>query len=181
MLTPHRRLLELANGAYLYDHALHVFGACESPPWHSLRAWNAPDGWRALYGDAAAGLVFFAEDAFGDQFAYTGRGGEVVCFEAEVGRVVPVAGSFLEWVEQMTEHAAGILPIDVIAAQRAEGKRLEPGSQLFAFPPLAAAESREEVSLGHVDALEAMRFRGQLAAQIRRLPPGTRVEIKLEE
>ena len=46
---------------------------------------------------------------------------------------------------------------------------------------LFSVESREGVSLGHVDAIEAMRFRGELASQIRRVPPGTQVEIKLPE
>jgi hypothetical protein len=175
--TPHRRLLELANGAYLYGHALHLFGACESPPWHGLRSWNAPAAWRDAYGGAADGLVFFAEDAFGDQFAYSGRGGEVVCFEAELGRVVPVAPSFVAWLEQVVAHAPALLPVDVVA----ERPPLPPGTQLFAYPPLCTAESHESVEVGHVDAVEAMRFRGQLAAQIRGLPEGTRVEIKIED
>src|SRR3954466_11875110 len=63
LLTPHRRLLELANGAYLHDHSLHLFGACEGPRWHSLRAWNAADTWRDAFGSLDAALVFFAEDA----------------------------------------------------------------------------------------------------------------------
>jgi hypothetical protein len=182
--TPHRRLLEMTNGAYLYDHALHFFGACEAPPWHSLPAWNAPTTWRDTYPDGVAGLVCFAEDAFGDQFAYDERGaqaGAVVVFEAELGRVVPAAPSFLLWLEALVAHPAAVLPIDVLAAQRAEHRSLGSGMHLFAYPPLFTPESREGVSLGHVDAVEAMRFRGQLASQVRRLPPGSRVEIKLED
>lgn len=180
-LTPHRRLLELANGAYLHGHALHLFGACAGPPWHSLAAWNAPDGWRSAYGPAAEGLVFFAEDAFGDQFAYTGVAGEVVVFEAETGRITPCAPHFLAWLEEMVERPGALLPVDVVEQQRAQGQPHQPGTQLFAWPPLSVAESREGVSVGHVDALEAMRFRGQLAARLRQLPPGARLELEFPE
>src|SRR5262249_46564683 len=99
--TPHRSLLELANGAFLYEGALHLFGACAAPPWHSLRAWNAPATWRDAYGHLADGLVFFAEDAFGDQYAYSGHGGEVVVFEAELGRATHAAPTFVAWIEAL--------------------------------------------------------------------------------
>jgi hypothetical protein len=178
--TPHRRLLERANGAYLHDHALHLLGACAEPSSHSLAAWNAPATWRDAYGGLADGLVFFAEDAFGDQFAYAGRGGEVVCFEAELGRVVPVAASFADWLDLMAQHPASLLPLEVVAAQRAQGRPLVAGVQLFAYPPLFSPESQEAVDIGHVDAVEAMRFRGSLARQIRDLPVGTRVAIHLD-
>ena len=182
LLTPHRRLLELHNGGYFHGHALHVFGACEGPAWHSLRAWNATATWRDTFGDATDGLVFFAEDAFGDQYAYTsvpGQSGSVVCFEAELGRVVPVANSFLDWLEEMVERPSSALPVDVVVAQTTAERRLHAGTHLYAWPPLFAAESRDGVSVGHVDAVEAMRFRGELARQIRNVPAGTQVKIDL--
>lgn len=181
LLTPHRRLLELVNGAYLHGRALHLFGACQSPPWHSLLAWNAPDTWRDTYGEAAQGLTFFAEDAFGDQFAYNGQAGEVVVFEAETGRVTPCAPHFLAWLEEMVERPGGLLPVEPVEQQRAQGQHLQWGTQLFAWPPLSTVESREGVSVGHVDAREAMRFRGQLAARLRELPIGSQLAVELPE
>lgn len=181
-LTPHRRLLELCNGAYLFDHALHLFGACENPAWHSLRAWNATTTWRDAYGAATDGLCFFAEDAFGDQFAYNDHGGAVVIFGAELGRVEPCAPSFLDWLETMLEHGPALLPIEYLDAERRQGKRLQPSTQLVAFPPLFSVEARAgEVEVGHVDAAEAMRYRGQLASKLRDLPEGTRIELQIDD
>jgi hypothetical protein len=179
--TPHRRLLECINGGYFFDRSLHVFGACAEPPWHSLSAWNSPALWRDAYGEATRGLVCFAEDAFGDQFAYSGMGGEVVCFEAELGRVVPVAPHFVAWLEGLLAQPESVLPIDVMRRE-AELRRmaLAPGTQMFAYPPLCTVESREGVTVGPVDAVEAMRFRGSLALQLRNLPPGSRVSIEIE-
>jgi SMI1/KNR4 family protein SUKH-1 len=178
--TPHRRLLECMNGGYFFERSLHVFGACADPPWHSLGAWNSPALWRDAYGEAAEGLVCFAEDAFGDQYAYSGRGGEVVCFEAELGRVVSVAPHFVAWLEGLLEQPEAVLPLDVMRREVETRQPLEPGWQLFAYPPLCTVESRQGVTVGQVDAVEAMRFRGSLALQLRNLPPGARVAIEIE-
>jgi hypothetical protein len=179
--TPHRRLLEICNGAFLYGRALHFFGACARPPWHSLAQWNARETWRDAYRDLTDGLIFFAEDAFGDQFAYTGRGGEVVVFEAELGKVVHAAPTFMLWIESILAAPESLLPIELLKGERAAGKNLQAGSQLFAYPPLFSVESREGVEIGHVDAIEAMRFRGQLALQVRDMPSGTQVKIEIDD
>ncbi len=173
--TPHRRLLEQSNGGYFFGGALHLFGACAEPSWHSLAAWNSDGAWRACYGELARGLVFFAEDAFGDQFAYHGRGGEVVVFEAELGRVQAIAPSFLDWIDALIEQPDAVLPMEQVAAQP-----IQPGQQLYAFPPLFAAEV-DDRRCGCVDALEAMRSRGQLALQLHGLAPGTQVQLSVEE
>lgn len=182
--TPHRRLLERINGAYLFQRALHLFGACEGPAWHSLRAWNDPTTWRDRYGALAEGYVFFAEDAFGDQYAYSRREGEpsaaVHRFESELARVSCVAPTFTAWIDALLAQPSSVLPIDLLAAQAAEGKRLSPGNQLYAWPPLFSVEAAEGVSVGHVDAVEAMRFRGDLARQLSGLPTGTQVRVDLE-
>lgn len=93
----HRRLLERWNGFYALDGLLHVFGACTSPPNHSLREWNRPEGWRSAWGRLTEGLTFFAEDAFGDQFAY--RAGKVVRFRALQGGIEPMQATLVEWIE----------------------------------------------------------------------------------
>jgi hypothetical protein len=180
--TPHRRLLERRNGGYFFERALHIFGACEEPPWHSLRAWNAPSLWRETYGDLGGGLVFFAEDAFGDQFGYSGQGGAVVVFEAELGRVVEVAPHFVAWLEAILAAPEEVLPVEMVRRKERGHRRLAPGEQLFAYPPLCTMEAHQEgVTVGHVDAVEAMRFRGDLARQLHHLPVGARVKIEIPE
>ena len=180
--TPHRRLLERMNGGYFYGRALHIFGACARPDWHSLAAWNGLSLWRDAYGKMAEGLVFFAEDAFGDQYAYTGHGGEVVAFEAELGRVATAAPHFRAWLEAILDAPEAVLPVDVVQREAQDGRRFAPGFQLFAYPPLCTREAHEEgVTIGHVDAIEAMRFRGSLAQQLSQMPQGSRVKIEIPE
>jgi hypothetical protein len=179
--TPHRMLLERANGGYFFHGALHLLGACDAPPWHGLAAWNGRELWRDAYGELTEGMVFFAEDAFGDQYGYSGHGGEVVCFEAELGRVAPIAPHFVAFLEMILEGAESLLPVALVQDQARLGRGAPPGGQLYAFPPLATVEARDGVSIGPVDAVEAMRVRGQLARQIGHLAPGTQVRIDIDE
>lgn len=179
--TPHRALLERANGGYFFGGALHLFGACAAPAWHSLDGWNAPALWRDAYGELTDGLILFAEDAFGDQLGYGGRGGEVVRFEAELGRVEPAAPHFVAWLEGLLEAPEAVLPMRWVDEQARLGKQAAPGSQLYAYPPLATVEARDGVTVGVVDAVEAMRARGALARQIGHLPPGTQVRVVIDD
>ena len=105
----------------------------------------------------------------------------MVELSAELGRVAPAAPSFLQWIDALLARPEALLPIELLAAERAAGRRLSPGRQLFAYPPLFSVESRAGVEIGHVDAVEAMRFRGQLALQVRDLPGGTQIKIEIDE
>src|SRR5690348_14617911 len=62
-----RPLIVSKNGFYAFESALHVL------PWGDIESgaelWNSRDLWIKDYGVDVSGLLFFAEDAFGFQFA----------------------------------------------------------------------------------------------------------------
>ncbi|MDP3278580.1 MAG: hypothetical protein Q8Q09_25545 [Deltaproteobacteria bacterium] len=95
----HERLLTGRNGFYAFNGLLHVLGACIEPPNHSLFRWNAPDGWRASWGYMCEGMSFFAQTAFGDQFAY--RGGKIVRLRVLEGAVIASHASLEEWLQSV--------------------------------------------------------------------------------
>lgn len=61
-------MLQMKNGFYAFENALHVFPITADPN-DGLEGWNAESLWRSEYHDLARELVCFAEDAFQDQFA----------------------------------------------------------------------------------------------------------------
>lgn len=107
----HRALLQRRNGFYALGGLLHVLGACQEPPNHSLRAWNHSEGWRRAWGRLPEGLTFFAQDAFGNQFAY--RAGKIVRFRVLSGKVEAMYATLREWLE------AVILEPDYLLNRRA--------------------------------------------------------------
>src|SRR5690606_29576887 len=84
---------------YAFESSLHVY------PWGggpgSGEFWNDPRLWREEYGDAVAGLTFFAEDAFGFQFATDGDA--IFSFDPEVAERERVSSDVMEWASLILE------------------------------------------------------------------------------
>jgi len=89
-------LLSKKNGFYTFESSLHVFPSGGTT--HvTLERWNSADLWRADYGDLANGLFFFAEDAFGGQFAISDDG--IYSFDPETGKRDRIAPDVEGWVD----------------------------------------------------------------------------------
>jgi hypothetical protein len=176
----HRELLQRRNGGYFYGGALHVFGACREPVFHSLVQWNEPGLWREPYGDACEGLVFFAEDAFGDQFALDAAG-KVYEFRAEQGAAEEIADDFDTWLLIAVEAPDELLGRGTFVRWVTQHGHLPHGSQLQAYPPFIFADDPEQVQLDAVEAVENMQFHAALAVQIAEIPAGARMKVEFTE
>lgn len=95
-------MLGVKNGFYAFESALHVFPAVASESELGLMEWNAQKLWRYAYEGRADGVIFFAEDIFGVQFAL--RDDAVFTFDPEVGELEPFATSLENWAAQLLEN-----------------------------------------------------------------------------
>jgi len=171
-----RRMLELKNGFYAFESALHVFPLTRDPAAGlNLEEWNSDSLWRSDYGDLTTGLLFFAEDVFQDQFCLSANG--VLRFDAETGGSKPLAGSLEQWADGLLRDRNretgwtfahkwqlenGTLP---------HGKRLMPKTPFF----LGGAYTLDNLWAG--DAVEGIRFKADLAMQTRSVPDGAEVRL----
>ena len=173
------RLLARKNGFYAFEGALHVFswGDSDSPDnIPGLQTWNKDTLWRNWYQGITDGLVFFAEDIFGGQFAL--KGGDVISFDPESGEMEIIANSIEGWAAEilLNYHRLTGYPLahswQLLNGPLARGKRLLPKI------PFILGGGYEVNNLFAVDAVTAMRYRGELWAQLRDLPDGTQVRLK---
>jgi hypothetical protein len=88
-------LLSQRNGFYAFESALHVFPLGSRAGVIDLETWNTQTLWRFEFGDLADGLLFFAEDIFGMQFAI--RGDRIYSFDPETAEVEFLADSISQW------------------------------------------------------------------------------------
>lgn len=176
----HRQMLSKRNGGYFYGGALHVFGACAEPEFHSLATWNHEDTWRTLYGDTLNGFTIFAEDAFGDQFMLDAAG-KVFQLRAEQGIVDEIADDLDQWVLMAVEAPDELLGRPILARWASQNGRLPPGSQLQAYPPFFLADDPDAVELSAVEALENIEFHATIASQLASIPDNVRVRIDFTE
>lgn len=168
-------ILALQNGFYAYKRGLHVFGACSEPPFHCLEAWNDPTGWVRDYGTSAEGLFFFAEDAFGDQFAWNGQ--RVVRFLAETGEREDFAEDVFGALERITKNAEVELGLGVLEGWIAAHGPMPEGVHLFPRTPLVTGGSLDPSEVVTIDPFENMRFKAHLACQIAEIPDGGKIEF----
>jgi len=174
-----REMLAMKNGFYVFEGALHVF------PWiqqsaHSahlsLQDWNDTQLWRCWYQGQCDGLLSFAEDAFGGQFAISKD--EVVSFDPESGEVEAIASSIAEWAGALLLNYRQLTGYPVAKAWQLTNGAIPEGSRLLPKIPFILGGQYEKENLFAVDAVKGMRYRGDLWQQISDLPDGAQVRIK---
>lgn len=170
-------LLGRRNGFYAFESALHVFPVCAERA-DDLRTWNHDGLWRNAYGDMAENLLFFAEDIFGGQFTFTGS--DVAYFNPETASLELIADSVEGWASRILTDFNVLTGYPLahewqqLHGPIAEGERLVPR-----VPFVAGGEFSLE-NLVAVNSVEAMRYRGFLATQIRDLPEGATIQLEFD-
>ena len=173
-----RAALEARNGCLAYRGALHVRGACLEPAWHSLRnAMLGAESFAALNPQLDKAWVPFAEDAFGDQFLL--GGGRVWHLTAETGEVAEVAASVEEFFHDVLTDIAGVLRYEPTRAVNLVGGELKAGKLISVYPPFVLDADNGGRSFRALEALEVRASLAAFAAQIRGLPDGATVQIKV--
>jgi hypothetical protein len=169
-------VLRWKNGFYAYNRGLHVFGDCDDPPFHSLQRWNAPDGWIKDYGNLAQGLFFFAEDTFGDQFAWDGS--QVVRFVAETGEREILNSDLVAFFKALVLDPDGELGLAVLDDWIKVNGPVPEGKHLFPSTPIVLGGSLDPSQIVPIDPFENMRFKADIATQIADVPDGERIRLR---
>jgi hypothetical protein len=167
-------MLERKNGFYVFESALHVF-PLTSAVGMSLEEWNSDSLWRNGYKDLAKDFLFFAEDAFQDQFCLSADG--VLRFYAETGEHVFMADSIQSWAEQILRDYECETAWPLARKWQVENGSLPAGKRLMPTKPFFLGGEYSTENLWAGDSVEGMRFKADLALQTRRLPDGTAVKL----
>ncbi len=128
------------------------------------------------YHGLTQGLLFFAEDVFGNQFACSD--GNIVRFLAETGDCEFMARSFEEWLEKLLTDPDEELSLWLLNAWRAPGNLIQANEHLCPKIPFVAGGAFEPAGLYVADRTESLTFKGDFAWQIRKVPSGGRIRIK---
>ncbi len=172
-------LLSGRNGFYAFEGALHVFPLVESSSEEDgpgLEAWNESGLWSDWYHGLVDGMFFFAEDAFGGQFAI--RGDEVVSFDPESGEVVALARSLDGWAKELLSNYRELTGSPIAHSWQTINGPIPPGKRLLPKIPFVLGGQYDEKNLFAVDAVKGMRYRGELWEQLRDLPDGAQVRLR---
>lgn len=174
------QMLSAKNGFYAFEGALHVLPWIDTPMQEhviGLQAWNEKGLWRDWYQGITDGLFFFAEDIFGGQFAI--RGNEIVSFEPESGEVEVLAPSLDGWAAEIMRNYVRLTGYSLAHSWQLLNGPIPVGKRLLPKIPFILGGEYEDSNLYAVDAVKGMRYRGELWEQLRDLPDGAQVRLKV--
>ena len=171
-------MLQAKNGFYAFESALHVF-PLTSDPATGLEAWNADSLWRKEYGSLADGLLFFAEDILQDQFCLSAGHQGIFRFHAETGQTSFLANSLENWADHVLNNYQVEKGWPLAHGWQAKNGPLPRGQRLMPKTPFFLGGEYALENLWAGNALEGMRFKGDLAMQTRDLPQGAKVRLNI--
>lgn len=171
-------LLRLRNGFYAFEGALHVFPA-ESSGRRSLEEWNRAELWRFEYGDLSDGKLFFAEDAFGNQFCIEKQ--SIMFFDSETGETKALADSLKDWIELVLEDYEFQTGYPLMHEWQNNNGRIPEAYRIVPRIPFVLGGEYSIRNLVAMDSACAMRARGNIARQIQSVPDGAHVEVRLDD
>jgi len=172
-------LLRRKNGFYAFESALHVFPAAPFEKEMTLSRWNSFGLWRHEYGELADKKLFFAEDAFGNQFCLDS--GRVCSFDAETGSSEPVGNTIEEWVGRILADYEVLTGHPLLRQWQTKHGALPIGQRLMPKVPFVLGGQYALENLYSIAAVSGMKTRGNLARQIKDLPDGAQVEFRVIE
>ncbi len=142
-----------------------------------IERWNMDMLWRHEFGTSAEGLLFFAEDIFGEQFALSD--GEVWRFNPESAAREKFAANLNEWAKRLVEDYSYETGYKQAHDWQLKNGPLPQGKRLIPKTPFIMGGEFEIENLFALDAVKAMRYRADIWRQIQALPDGTQVKLKV--
>jgi hypothetical protein len=172
-------LLSKRNGFYAFEGALHVFPVSALGPAIGIEQWNDAGSWRAAHPEVSEAGLFFAEDAFGGQFCL--REDRVFAFDPETGGLEYVAEDLEEWAKTILMDYEVLTGYPLARQWQAENGRIPEGHRLVPITPFVMGGEFSIENLRVCDAVEGMRLRADIAAQIRDLPDGASISFGVSD
>lgn len=172
-------ILSRKNGFYAFESALLVrpFSSQNAPL--GVAEWNDPSGWKRKFDVDLSAEIFFAEDAFGEQFSLRKSG--VFTFNPETGEIEFFAENLDAWAAKVLEnyplHTGQPLAHDW---QEQHGS-LQKGCRLAPKVPFVAGGEYAVSNLTSMNDVELIEFRAQIANQIANLPEGAQIQIEISD
>lgn len=174
-----RPLLGEKNGFYAFEGALHVFSDLGTTQEKGVLEWNSDGLWRSAYDGLAGEAVFFAEDVFGVQFCVLD--GSIATFDPETGAFETIAKDMEAWAAQILSDASLWTGYGLAHEWQMRHGPLPPGERLVPKIPFVLGGEYDVANLHALDATKAMLFRASIAVQIRDLPDGAAIKLRVVE
>ncbi len=171
------------GGFAIHEGALRFFSVCAEPEARNVIEWNRPETWKFEYKELLPEKLWcFAEDVFGHQFCFGENG--VYWLDPETGGLEYQGETFSEWrkfIAPSIDYFTGESLAKAWHEAHDSDDPLTPDKVLMPLTLFMAGGKFEITNVFPLDAIEAMRVRGNIAYQIKDVPDGASIQIKFTE
>jgi hypothetical protein len=168
-------MLFRCNGFYALESALHVFPTHSSQHEIGIFDWNESVLWRSAYKGLADGCLFFAEDLFGGQFCI--KDSNIYIFDPETGSLEYMADDIESWAQTLLRDYEVLTGYPLAHQWQKLNGQLPAGKRLLPRVPFVLGGEFVLNNLYLAEAVEGMKFRADIANQIKDLPDGTQIRL----
>ncbi|ALV28015.1 hypothetical protein APZ00_13840 [Pannonibacter phragmitetus] len=173
------RMLRQRNGFYALESALHVFPTHSSSQEICLDDWNESTLWRNAYKELADGCLFFAEDIFGGQFCI--KDNLIYTFDPETGGLDYLADDMEGWAKAIITDYEILTGYPLAHQWQQQNGPLPTKKRLLPKIPFVVGGEFKMDNLYSIDSVEGMKFRANIAIQIKELPDGSQIKFNFED
>lgn len=170
-------LLRQRNGFYALESALHVFPSHSTDQEIGLADWNNRSLWRDDYKGLADDCLFFAEDVFGGQFCI--KENTIHTFDPETGALEFLADDIEGWAKEVVSDYEVLTGYPLAQQWQKQHGQLPARKRLLPKLPFVAGGEFVLDNLYLADAVEGMKFRADIANQIKDLPDGAQIKFNV--
>lgn len=171
-------LYKQMNGFIIYKGGFHLFGACLTPEWHSIRLlWNGENAAYKHYALITEKDIPFAEDCLGFQFFL--RNENVIYLNCETGDVHDLNMDFGQFLEGVSNNPITHLAMEPLQQFMSEGGECKPGELISEYPFFCTDEYYNQLYLSKVPSLEKRSFLTVLYAQMSNLRDGDKFDVRI--
>jgi len=165
------------NGFWTYESSLLVRPFKKASRPIGLVEWNDNNAWKCNYNIDLSRSLFFAEDAFGCQHCICTDG--VAVFDPESGQFEKIADTLEGWAQVVMQDYEYRTGYPLAHEWQLRNHPLEPGTRLLPIMPFVLGGEYALDNIYAADELEGMILRAAIASQIRDVPDGDKVVIKI--
>ncbi|GAA2679233.1 SMI1/KNR4 family protein [Streptomyces lunalinharesii] len=169
-------LLTRHNGLTAFNAGLQVFRAGTEGLGPDLQTWNDPQTWKHTYEGLADGLLCFAQDLFGTQFALDNEG-HVVRFDPETAESTILGDSLEQWAQWLLADPDVNGTHAFATSWQDHHGPLSHDQRLIPLRFFTLGGTYEDDNLAVKEAAQCMRIRGPLAQTLHALPDGAHFQM----
>lgn len=171
-------MLKHKNGFYAFESSLHVFPSKTCGSEIGLINWNKGDVWISHFKGLADNCLYFAEDIFGCQFCIKQR--EIFSFDPETAEFSYLASNLEDWAKAILTDYSMLTGYTLAHDWQAKNGRIKEGFRLIPKVPFLVGGEYSVDNLYEMESIKSMRYRAELALQIKDLPDGSQIKIKID-